>query len=253
MNIFSYQKQIQRLLPADNSAGGKNNFSENSFPARKEPAFRIKSAVAILLYSVICSVFFISCSYPNACYNNLKGVFAFENGNFGQALINYRKAASEAEEKSEYVYYNISRLYRDMGENSASSGILDSLTGVSDKKLEYRINFLKAVIAYNDGRFDDAVLFYKNSIKIDNSDIELLKGLELSFKQLENRKSGKNNKRGTSGSSADNGSADSEKRDGGTYTGDRSVSEDVLDLLFTEEVILCPVKGDVEQKNTPDW
>ena len=215
-------------------------------------------AVRLLSAAVFC-ISLMSCTYSNACYNNLKGVFSFEKGNFRHALINYRKAASETENNSEYIYYNISRVYRDMGENSASSGILDSLTGLNDKKFEYRINYLKAVIAYNEGRYDDAVLFYKNSIKIDNSDIELLKGVELAFKQLENRKSGKKNKRGNSGSSsartdfAEKKSGNSGKNDAEPPAEGEKASADVLDMIFTEEVKLCPEKGNTEQVNTPDW
>ena len=240
------------------SSGNKHpvdekTFKEIRFSIKSSKVNKIKSAAFFILPAVLFSVSLISCSYPNACYNNLKGVFSYENGNFGHALINYRKAAAETVNNSEYIYYNISRVYHDMGENSASSGILDSLSGLNDKKLEYRINYLKAVIAYNEGRYNDAVLFYKNSIKIDNSDIELLKGLELSFKQLENIKSGEKHKKENSGSPADKDPSESEKRDAGTNTGDRSVSADVLDLLFTEEVILCPGNGDMEQENTPDW
>ena len=135
-----------------------------------------------------------------------------------------------------------------MGENSSASGILDALSGIDDKKLEYRISYLKAVMAHNEGRYDDAVVFYKKSIKIDNSDINLIKGLELAFKQLENRQRGLNNKSdGTAASAAEH------SEDNNIQSVDINGSADIIDLIFTEEVKLCPGNRITDQTDLPDW
>lgn len=93
--------------------------------------------------------------------------------------------------------------------------------------------------------------FYKNSIKIDNSDINLIKGLELAFKQLENRKSGKgqNNKSdGTGASTAEHSEDNKNIQSDGRYG-----SSDIIDLIFTEEVKLCPGNRITDQTDLPDW
>ncbi len=119
-----------------------------------------KNISLLRIYTVIILTLLLSsCTYSSACWNNLKGVFSFEKGRFGDALVSYGKAADKNNNNTEYVYYNISRVYRDLGEISSAAGILDSMSGIDDKKLEYRISYLKAVIAHNDGRYDDAVLF----------------------------------------------------------------------------------------------
>ncbi len=206
----------------------------------------------ICLY-VFSSLLLLSCSYPEACYNNLKGIFLFENGNYGLSLVSYRKAVSGSRGKSDYVYYNISRLYRDMGERRSASGILDTLKENSDERLDYRVNYLKGIIAYNEGRYEDAVLFFKKSVKIDNSDIHLIRGLEMAFRQLDLRKRGKK-------ISAEKGfiSSDSEKDKKETISNDADSkvshsASDIINHMYTEEVKLWLGNGDTDQEYIYDW
>ncbi len=221
----------------------------------KKPFFKkILLTLRFSLLFFICS-FISSCSYSNACYSNLKGVFSFEKGNYSSALLSYKKAANLSPGSKEYIYYNIGRLYSSLGENASSAGVLDSVTELNDKKLEYRINYLKAVIAHNEGRYKDAIFLYKKSVKIDNSDINLLKGLELAFRQLENRKSieKKTGERISQSPDTDNYLEKKDKNTEEDKTAEIAVSDSVLDLIFTEEVMLCPGSGKVDLENSFDW
>ena len=225
---------------------------------------KIFHGLIIIISAVLITSALSSCSYSQSCYNNLKGIYASENGSFGKALISFKKALSGSSRNSEYIYYNISRIYRDMGEPEAASGILSGITGNADKGLEYRINYLKGIIAYNEGEYEDAVLFFKNSVKINNSDINLIKGLELAYFQINNKKAGRKeiiskqrritenmeNKSGPEGPphESDNGKSDTAAVGSGELPGGK-----VLDYMFKEEVRLWLGDGDTDPENTPDW
>ena len=212
-----------------------------------------------LVLIILSSLNFISCSYVNACYDNIKGVFLFESGKYSQSIVSYNGALENSGNRSDYIYYNLSRVYRDMGENQPAGEILSGLSLKNVKNLEYNVNYLKGVIACNEGRYDDAVLFFKKSIKIDNSDINLIKGLELAFLKLENRKGRQKNDSDTGENSSSSSGSDlpdsaagyEENRE--SRSGRIKSASDIIDYMFTEEVSLWLGNGNTDQENISDW
>jgi tetratricopeptide (TPR) repeat protein len=227
----------------------------------------VKKIIFILIPS---AVLFLSCSYSGACYNNLKGIYASENGDYGKSVIYFKKAMQHSN-SADYITYNISSVYRDMGEKEAATDTLLEITGNAVDEILYRKNYLKAVISYNEGRFSDAVDFFKKSVIIDNSDINLIKGLELAYMQIENRTTGGESVQSISDITAsgntdgedsqigsdliqDNGEKEQSSEESSNINeGENFYQGRILDYMFAEEVPLWLEYGENSSENIPDW
>ena len=163
------------------------------------------------------------------------GVYSLETGEFGESVLYFKKALSYGDKRG-YVNYNISRVYSDIGETQAAVRILADKMNSTDEKITYRNNYLRGVIAYNSGQYHEAALFFKKSVQIDNSDIKLLKNLELSIFQMENKKK-------------DEGGKTDKKS---SYLPEQSGVE-ILDYIFSEEVPVWIESPEDASESTPDW
>lgn len=224
----------------------------------------------IILILIPASVLFISCSYSGACYNNLNGIYASENGDYGKSIIYFKKALKHSS-STDYINYNVSSVYRNMGEKEAALENLSKISDDANEKVRYRTNYLKGVILYNEGRYSDAVDFFKKSVKIDNSDINLIKGLELAYMHIENRKTAGGGVKDTKERTASGNTTGEDYQPGSKLfqvkeetglsseespdikEGEKFPQGRILEYMFAEEVPLWLEYGENSSENLSDW
>ena len=136
----------------------------------------------ILIFAV--SVF-TSCSsnYLKACFENLSAIYLAEKGEADKAITVFGKAVDNIDNNKykKYVEYNISSLYREMGEHGAAELKLFSIDAGNDNDLKYRICCELGNIAFQKGDYEKAAGFFKNGILINNNDIKLIQNLEFAL------------------------------------------------------------------------
>jgi tetratricopeptide (TPR) repeat protein len=149
--------------------------------------------IIIIFFFIFLSTLFYSCSYAKLCYENLSAVYAAEKGGFDKSIVKFNDILknNSAFDIKKYIEYNISVVYMDMGELIAAEKNLLSIKAQNNAEFLYRINYQLGVIAFLNGEYRKAAKFFKDAIIIDNSDVKLIKNLELSFFMINNKNNDK--------------------------------------------------------------
>jgi len=206
------------------------------------------SAVLLMLF------LFFSCSYPKACYDNLSGIYSAQNGKYGKALAYFGRASlsvksGQKEGVDRYLDFNIASVYREIGETDSAENKLKSIVHGGDKSLEFRINYELGSISYARGDYENAAGFFKNAVLIDNSDIKLIRNLELSLLMLK-EESGKKAGSKTAFSES-NPDADGDGKNKGHIK--KESTDKLLDFMFSGEVPFWQDAAGEESAKKKDW
>ncbi len=196
------------------------------------------------LAPLILSVFLLfSCSYSRACYDNLTGIFAADSGDYSRALSAFSRAASSGGAGIEkYTEYNAASVYRDLGEFSSAEKKFMSIDPGDEPEFAYRLYSELGALAYRSGEYEKAATFIKKAVLIDNSDIKLIRNLELALLMMEETR--------------DRDKKDSEKESLSAVSeidGTNNNARRLLDLMFSVEAPYWMEKSGEKKVSGKDW
>lgn len=128
-------------------------------------------------------ILFISCNAMEPGLSVLVGNYSYQVGEFQQATINYVKGL-ENRKYTEWIYYNMGNVYFSLGEGGAALDVWANVETASDSGLRHKLNFNKGVLYYQLGKYSEAYLMFKESLKADPSSIDAKINLELTLGKL---------------------------------------------------------------------
>lgn len=143
----------------------------------------------LTLSSVIISgIFFTSCSSDTA--KILKGAYAFNQQQYSHAIslfmeVNEDAVESNNVESENFALYDLGTTYAMLEEDEAA---LQKYAGISENaplRVRYSAFYNAGVIAHKNGKYDDAMSYFRKALEIDNTSIEAKINLELSIAQAE--------------------------------------------------------------------
>ena len=197
-----------------------------------------------IVYALFAAFLFASCSYPAASYYNLSALFAAEKGDYEKALSLLGKAEILSGEKGKkFIDYNTAVIYREMGEPFAAFALLETIDSSGIRELEYRKNYELGSLSFTGKDYERAAGFFKKAVLIDDSDIKLIKNLELSILML---KESNQERKPESSEEAVSAVSVSEKKEEGE-------SEKILEIMFSGEELYWEVNSTEAKGSGKDW
>jgi len=124
----------------------------------------------------------------------LKGAYAVKQEQYPQAVASFYKAlqkekAKENQEEAEYIIYDLGTAYSLLGENTAAmekfSYIEANASPELSKNVLYATYYNEGVIAHKEGRYEDALGYFKKALEVDSSRINAKINMELSTRLAE--------------------------------------------------------------------
>lgn len=131
----------------------------------------------------IAVLFFVSCNAMEPGLSVLVGNYSYQIGEFQEATINYVKGL-ESRKYKEWIYYNMGNVYFSLGESGAALEVWENVETASDSDLRHKLSFNKGVLYYQLGKYNEAYLMFKDSLKANPSSIDAKINLELTLGKL---------------------------------------------------------------------
>lgn len=113
----------------------------------------------------------------------LLGNYNYQIGEFQQATVSYVKGL-ETGRYNQWIYYNMGNVYFSLGESGAAMDVWSHAESAEDPDLRYRLNFNQGVLQYQLGRYEEAYVLFKESLKADPASIDAKINLELTLGKL---------------------------------------------------------------------
>lgn len=154
------------------------------FLIRKKINWHSKSAITMIIIS---TVFFSSCSsWKEQEGEILHGTLLWHRKNYLHASAAFLTAIQKSEEHKnvhflDYGLYNLACTYLQMNEEKDALIKLNQLSSTLPKNLAFSVAYNKGIIAYKQKNYNDAVLFFKNALLINNESISAKINLELAL------------------------------------------------------------------------
>jgi Ca-activated chloride channel family protein len=149
--------------------------NRNFLPSRSLP---VSALLCVLLLS--------SCSKTQSKLLVMEGNFFNTRGFYMEAISYYLKAL-DYEDAAPYAEYGLASAFFALEEGDAAldryeeAGKALGLKREEHNELKYRIHYNRGIIHFEKGDYDEAVLAFRDALKVDGSRIEAKRNLELSL------------------------------------------------------------------------
>ena len=124
-----------------------------------------------------------SCGFGEPHVSVLQGNYAYGQGRFQRATVEYLEALS-TDQHLPWILYNLGNSYHSLGENEAALEMWNAALSSQDPELMYRAGFNRGVLFYEQGRFDEAYNEFRYALVINPSSIAAKVNLELTVQKL---------------------------------------------------------------------
>lgn len=188
--------------------------------------------IYLIIQVVLLFPFFLSCTYGKSCIDNLNGIYATEKREYSNAIALFAKT-----DEKKYATYNMASVYGEIGELDAAEKKLTEIDYGEDKELEVKILSQIGTIAFQQKNYEKAVVFFKNSIIINNSDKQLIQNLEIALLMMEDERTNREN----------------ESRMKTSVTHSDKNSSSILNLMFSGAAPVFPEKKEEKDQKEKDW
>ncbi len=132
-----------------------------------------------------------SCSSSRSHLSVFRGNQDYLKGNFQEANLKYLQPLDDTQGKyDEWIHYNLGNTYFVLGESSSAEAEWAQALGTTDRALLFSIYFNLGVYYYDEGRYEDAYVYFRKSLEIDRTVMDAKINLELSLEKIESRASG---------------------------------------------------------------
>ena len=132
-----------------------------------------------------------SCSSSRSHLSIFRGNQDYIKGNFQEANLKYLQPLDDTQGKyDEWIHYNLGNTYFVLGESSSAEAEWVQALGTTDRALLFSIYFNLGVYYYDEGRYEDAYVYFRKSLEIDRTVMDAKINLELSLEKIESRESG---------------------------------------------------------------
>ena len=132
-----------------------------------------------------------SCSGSTSHLSVFRGNQDYIKGNFQEANLKYLQPLDDPPGKyDEWIHYNLGNTYFVLGESSSAEAEWVQALGTSDRALLFSIYFNLGVYYYDEGRYEDAYVYFRKSLEIDRTVMDAKRNLELSLEKIESHESG---------------------------------------------------------------
>lgn len=143
-----------------------------------------KSTAAMIVFILMLS----GCSSETS--QILKGTYAVKQKQLRHAVSCFFKAgesakASKNQEAIEYALYDLGTTYAMLGESDAAMEKFLLIDDDAPKNVRYAKYYNAGVLAHKEGKYDEALEFFRKSLEIDSSRIEAKINMELSIQLAE--------------------------------------------------------------------
>jgi Ca-activated chloride channel homolog len=134
--------------------------------------------------------FFTSCSSGRVgnAKEILRSSWAWYQKKYRSAIAGFLRAEENAYQENDkvtvqYAQYNLAATYIMQGEYNVAAGCLKRITPDAPPQVMYAAYYNCGIIAYRNGNYSEAVDFFRNALKVDNSKIEAKENLEIARHQ----------------------------------------------------------------------
>ena len=144
-----------------------------------------KSSVGAL---VVLMTMFTGCSSDSS--DILKGTYAVRQKQYRHAVSCFLKVAERANENQnkenlDYALYDLGTAYALLDERAAALEKFVLIDENSPQNVQYSTYYNSGVIAHKEGRYEDALNYFRKALEIDSSRIEAKINMELSIQLAE--------------------------------------------------------------------
>ncbi|MDC7234523.1 MAG: hypothetical protein PQJ58_14920 [Spirochaetales bacterium] len=130
----------------------------------------------------------LSCSVLEPGVSVLQGNYAYQQGNYQNALLHYLKQEDREDPKDnhrERVLYNIATVYYALGEGTSALGLWQRSELTTDEEVLFASRFNSGVVLYQSGQFAPAYNAFRSALELKPASLEAKKNLELTLERLE--------------------------------------------------------------------
>ncbi len=131
-----------------------------------------------------------SCGESLPGWKILLGNYAYQQGSYQEAMLQYYRAARdrvetpEASSDAARLTYNLGNVYYSLGEGPAALEAWTSSEGSGDEELVFRSLFNRGVLSYQWGRYDEAYGSFRRALEMRPADRGAKINLELSLAKI---------------------------------------------------------------------
>jgi tetratricopeptide (TPR) repeat protein len=113
----------------------------------------------------------------------LRGNYAYGQGRFQNATVDYLRAWENAEYQA-WIAYNLGNVYYALGEVQAALGMWQRAQESDEADILFGVTFNKGVFYYERGRYQDAYTQFKHALEIDPANVDAKINLELALQKI---------------------------------------------------------------------
>jgi tetratricopeptide (TPR) repeat protein len=114
----------------------------------------------------------------------LAGNYAYGQGRFQNATVDYLRAWQEEDYKP-WIAYNLGNVYYALGEVQAALGMWQRAQESDEADILFGVTFNKGVFYYERGRYRDAYNQFKHALEIDPASVDAKINLELALQKIQ--------------------------------------------------------------------
>jgi tetratricopeptide (TPR) repeat protein len=113
----------------------------------------------------------------------LRGNYAYGQGRFQSATVDYLRAWENAEYQA-WIAYNLGNVYYALGEVQAALGMWERAQESDEADILFGVTFNKGVFYYERGRYQDAYTQFTHALEIDPASVDAKINLELALQKI---------------------------------------------------------------------
>jgi len=139
----------------------------------------------LLIAAAVAAAFILSsCSVAQPHVAVIQGNYAFGQGRFQAATVDYLRAMDRGQYE-QWIAYDLGNVYHALGETVSALQMWDRAGNTSDRDLLFGVSFNRGVLYYELGRYEKAYDQFKLALKIDSASVDAKRNLELSLRKIE--------------------------------------------------------------------
>lgn len=138
------------------------------------------------LTSVIFVIFLTGCSSDT--FSVLKGTLEWQQKHYRQSIGEFLKVIEKENQNNNilnYVNYDLGTTYCVMDEDGAAMKRYSLVGEDAATKLQFSVNYNSGIIAYKNGKFDEARDYFRKALEIDSSSINAKINMEITMNKIE--------------------------------------------------------------------
>jgi len=123
------------------------------------------------------------CERYSAHARVLRANYSVSRGDYQSAIVDYLRAA-EVSEYEPWLSYNLGNVYHSLGESQVALEMWSTAQEAQVGDLLFGSAFNRGVFYFEQGRYDRAVEQFRFALRVDGTDLDTKRNLELSIERL---------------------------------------------------------------------